>query len=360
MSARAWASVFSAVSDPVLRVALWGGVVATLLTAIVALVIVLLRLALLRDERRWQAFLAQWRPRLLALVIEPAAAPLPVLLAADRRRFLRLWLYLHESVRGEAADRLNAAALDLGLDGYARASLAAGSRTARLQAVLALGHLRDRTAWTPLQRLAGVKDPLLSLNAARALVRIDALRAAEVLTPTALQREDWDVARLAGFMADARDAFGLMLMRHLPGLHPHQVPRALRLARALRLSLPPASLQRMLRQQPAPAVVRAVLPLLRGPGFHDDVLPLLQHPDAGVRAEASRAMADLAVPADLPRISALLRDGDVDVRLASAQTLTGLPFLADSELRALAAPGAPGHAELQHAVAERDWRGEVK
>jgi HEAT repeat protein len=360
MCARASVSVFSAVSDPVLRIALWGGVLATALTAVVALVIVLLRLALLRDERRWQAFVSQWRPRLLSLVIETTAAPLPVLPAADRRRFLRLWLYLHESVRGEAADRLNTAALELGLDNHARALLAGGSRTARLQAVLALGHLRDRTAWAPLQRLAGVKDPLLSINAARALVRIDALRAAEVLTPMALQREDWDVGRLVGFMADARDAFGLMLVRRLPGLQPHQVPRALRLARALRLNLPTASLQRLLRQQPAPAVVRAVLPLLRGPGFHDDVLSLLQHPDAGVRAEALRAMADLAVPADLPRISALLHDGDVDVRLSSAQTLTGLPFLSDSDLRALAAPAAPGHAELQHALAERDWRGEAK
>lgn len=352
--------MFSAVSDPVLRVALWSGVAASVLTGIVALVIVLLRLALLRDERRWQDFLAQWRPRLLSLLIEPSSAPLPALPAADRRRFLRLWVYLHESVRGEAAERLNAAARELGIDRFARGLLQnGGSRTARLQAVLALGHLRDEAAWAPLQRLAGVIDPLLSIHAARALVRIDPLRAAEALTPLALRRDDWDVARLATFMGDARAAFGLMLARRLPGLRAQALPRALRLARALRLSLPLPGLRRLFHPRQEAAVLREALPLLQGPEWHDDVLQALRHPDAGVRAEALRAMAAIAVPADLPRVSALLQDADAEVRLASARTLTALPFVADAELHALAAPDTPGHAALRHALAERDWRAEA-
>lgn len=360
MCARVWAPVFSDVSDPVLRVALWGGVVATLLTAIVALVIVLLRLALLREERRWQAFVAQWRPRLLSLVIEPSTAPLPALPAGERRRFLRLWVYLHESVRGEAAERLNNAARGLGLDRFARSLLAGGSRPARLQAVLALGHLRDPAAWEALHRLAGLRDPLLSINAARALVQIDPLQAAETLTPAVLQRDDWDVARLAAFMADARDAFALMLARHLPGLRPSRLPRALRLARALRANLPPPSLHRLLQQRTEPAVVCELLPLLHGPEWHDGVLQALQHPHAGVRAQALRAMAGIAVPADLPRLSALLQDADADVRLASAHVLVDLPFLGEADLRALAAPGTPAHDALRHAIAQREWGGEAR
>ncbi len=360
MCARVWAPVFSDVSDPVLRVALWSGVVATLLTAIVALIIVLLRMALLREERRWQAFVAQWRPRLLALVIAPSTAPLPALPAGDRRRFLRLWVYLHESVRGESADRLNAAARELALDRVARGMLSAGSRPARLQAVLALGHLRDPAAWEPLLRLAALQDPLLSINAVRALVQIDPLRAAETLTPAVLQRDDWDVARLATFMADARDAFGLMLARQLPGLRPPVLSRALRLARALRVNLPTASLHRLLQQLTEPSVVCELLPLLHGPEWHDAVLRALQHPHAGVRVQALRAMARIAVPADLPRLSALLQDADAAVRLASARTLVDLPFLADSELQALAVPGSAAHEAMGHALAERDWQGDAR
>ena len=98
--------MFSATSDPILQAALWAGLIALALTAVMALAIVLLRLALLRDQQRWDRFVQTWRPLLLALMMDDevaAADGLPPLLPRDRQRFLRLWVYLHESVRGDAA-----------------------------------------------------------------------------------------------------------------------------------------------------------------------------------------------------------------------------------------------------------------
>ena len=54
--------MFSAISDPILQVALWAGLIALALTAVMALAIVLLRLALLRDQQRWDRFVQTWRP----------------------------------------------------------------------------------------------------------------------------------------------------------------------------------------------------------------------------------------------------------------------------------------------------------
>lgn len=348
--------MFSGISDPILLTALWGGFTATALTAVVGLLIVLLRLGALREEQQWQAVLSEWRPTLLALAIEPATTPLPALPRRDRRRFLRLWVYLQESVRGEAAERLNAAARELGLETYARALLQRGSRTDRLRAILALGHLRDVQAWDALCQSALLRDPLLSINAARAMVQIDALRAAEWLVSLTIRRDDWDIARMATFFSQAREAAGLMLSRELAQLPDDLMPRALRLARALRSSLPPAVLRRVAHGQKDAATLCESLPLLQGPLWHREVLDALVHRDTSVRIAALEAMTHIGTPDDVPFISGLLRDQAHGIRLAAARTLVGLPFLTTDEIWSMAPPHVPGHAELRHAVAERDWQ----
>lgn len=348
--------MFSAISDPVLQVALWAGVGALSLTAAMAVMIVLLRLSLLREQAQWQAFVQRWRPLLLALMVDEAAGPaLPPLPARDRLRFLRLWVYLHESVRGEAADRLNRAARELGLPAFAQRQLRRGSRPARLQAVLALGHLREVAAAEDLWQLARSRDPLVSLIAARALVQIDPLQGAERLTPLVLMRHDWDMARLATFLAEARDAFWLYMVRHLPALPVEALPRALRLAEALRLTLPPTTLRLLLSDAQDAEVVRAALPLVQDAALHDDLSHALTHADPGVRERALQGMARLAMPRDTARVAALLDDDDPQVRLASARVLVQLPFLDGPGLMALRAPEQRGAAELRHALAERDW-----
>lgn len=347
--------MFSAISDPILLTALWSGFTATALTAVVGLLIVLLRLSLLRQEQQWQDVLALWRPALLALAIEPATTPLPPLPRRDRRRFLRLWVYLQESVRGEAAERLNEAARELGLGEFARLLLRKGSRTDQLRAILALGHLKDAQAWEPLCQTALLRDPLLSLNAARALMQIDPFKAAQWLVPLAIRREDWDIARMAGFFAHARDVAGLMLSRELPEVPTAQLPRALRLARALRSPLPATSLRRVALGQKDPATLRELLPLLQEPQWHGAVLDALVHPDEAVRTMALDVMTRIGKPDDVPFIGGLLRDGAHAIRLAAARTLVGMPFLSDDEIWAMAPPHVAGHAELRHAIAERDW-----
>ena len=66
--------MFSATSDPILQAALWAGLIALALTAVMALAIVLLRLALLRDQQRWDRFVQTWRPLLLALMMDDEVA----------------------------------------------------------------------------------------------------------------------------------------------------------------------------------------------------------------------------------------------------------------------------------------------
>jgi len=345
--------VFNTLSDPYLRVAFDAGLAATLLTLAIAVSIVGLRVSLRRREARWQAFLAAWRPALLAAMMGEGGA-LPTLPRRDRSLFLRLWAYLHESVRGEAGQRLNVVARALGLQAAALHQLRSGARADRLLAILALGHLRDKAAWPALSRLAARPDPLVSVLAARALVQIDPFDAAVQLMPLMLRRQDWDVARVANFLAEAREAFWLLLVRSLPGMDPADVPRALRLAEALRITLPPAALRALLGPgQPAP-VVHAALRLAEHGEVAGEVRRALGHEDGGVRAQAARQLVRLGEPGDELRLARLLEDSEWPVRLAAAQALAGLPFLSTAQLQALRAATARGADVLDHVLAERD------
>ncbi|AEG93432.1 HEAT repeat domain-containing protein [Ramlibacter tataouinensis] len=343
----------SSLSDPYLIAAFWAGVVATALVLLVCLLIVGLRLASRRREARWQRFVALWRPALLSVVAaEDAGLPLPPLRRRDGEHFLRLWLYLQESLRGGAADQLNEVALRLQVPDMAQRMLSRGSRPGQLLATLALGSLRHRPAWEALLRTAGRPLPLLSVNAARALVQIDPLAAAQQLMPLILSRHDWDTSRVASFLAGGRQAFWLLLVKVLPSLPPPEALRGLRLAEALRLQLPPRVLRTLLDPRRRPEVIWAALPLAHDDQALQAVRPLLAHPTWQVRQQATTTLARLAGPDDVPALAALLEDGRFEVRLAAARGLAALPFLRPDDLRQLQLQRPGGRDVVRHVLAD--------
>lgn len=327
------------------------------MVVLVAVSIVGLRLSTRHQEARWGAFVADWRPLLLNIALGdgPLAAdrPLP---RRDLRHFLRLWLYLRESVRGEAAQRLDAAACSLGVPAGARRLLARGSRPDGLLAVLALGSLRDAQGWTALLATARSADPLLSVNAARALVQIDPLSAAEQLMPLILSRQDWDASRVAAMLGDARQAFWLLLVKALPTLSRAQLLKGLRLGEALRLRLPAPTLAALLHPSSRPDVATAALALA---GEQESTLPavraLLAHPAWRVRECAARAFGTLAKPSDTDTLARLLADSRFEVRLAAARALATLNFIDSAALARLADTHPSAADVLRHAKAELEW-----
>ena len=80
--------MLSTISDPSLRVAAVAGAAALALTLAIGILILGLRLQARRDVRRWQGFVARWRPLLLGAMLSPESAPLPALARLDHGRFL--------------------------------------------------------------------------------------------------------------------------------------------------------------------------------------------------------------------------------------------------------------------------------
>jgi len=305
------------------------------LTLLLALQILQLRISLRRRERRAAAAIARWRPLLNEAIVgeEPN---LPTLAPRERIAFLQLWAHLQGSVRGDASEALNTVARRLGVDELARGMLARGAREERLLATLVLGHLRDRAAWSQLEPLAHAPDSVLSLTALWALVRVDPAAAAEYLTPLFVEREDWALSHVAGILQQAGTPVTEVLARLLPQLEEARLPRALRIAEALRLSLPAGVLAAALRSS-AKAVVIAALRSVLTPETLSEVRALLGHEDWEVRVQAARALGRVGERSDAARLTALLGDPEWWVRYRAAQALRELPLLSRADLEAVRA-----------------------
>lgn len=330
-------------SDIYLLIAFWTGVGALLLTLLIAVQIAYLRVAARRLKRREQALTARWRPALNAAIVGVSEMALPHLRSAERILFLKLWVHLHQSVRGEASAGLNEVGYRLGCDAYARQLLRRGNRAERLLAILALGHLRDSAAWDDLLAVVRGRDRAASVHALSALVQADAARAARELAPLLLRREDWAMSQLANILKDARAQWEPVLAEAVAQTDPERLPHALRLLAALRLSLPLAQLRDLL-EHPVAEVVSCALRLAATPDVLDAVRRQLGHGDWRVRVQAARTLGQLGDRSDIGRLCHLLGDQQWWVRYRGAQALLGLPFLQAEDIAAFQLEGMDRYA----------------
>jgi hypothetical protein len=326
----------TSISDPFIALAFWTGAVALLLTLALGLQIVHLRIRLRRRERRTARAQAKWRPYLHAALAGEMPQALPPLPARERLPFLTLWVHLQASLRGDAREALGEIARRLELDAHARTMLAHGARGQRLLAMLVLGHMRDRQAWALLQRHVGPDANALSLTALWAMVQVDPEAAAAWMTPLFVEREQWALSHVAGILQPAAGPVGRELAALLPGLDAARLPRALRIAEALRVSLPAGVMQAALRSEPVPVLVAALRGVLQ-PDAIDEVRTLLAHPDWQVRVQAARALGRIGERDDAGRLLALLADKEWWVRYRAAQALVDLPALTAQNFAALRA-----------------------
>ncbi len=273
-------------SELVVLIAWRSAQVAAAASALMLLAALLIRRHLQRKERLKARVVAQWRPVLTRVAIgdeEPGALPAP---AARHLHFLmEEWNALHDAVRGDAADRLNAAALKLGLDVVARRTIRSRQVGERILAIRTLGHLRDPSSWKELQDQLASANALVSFYAAAALVQIDAQRAMPGIMLQLAERESWPGEAMARLLVDA----GADIAREP--------------VRALMLSLPPSKVPPLL---PWLAHVDAVL------GSEVGIELLRRNPDdIDIVAAALGVVLD---PAMLPELAHYAFSGSAEIR----------------------------------------------
>lgn len=293
----------SAGSDLIVTLAWRSAQVAAAAAALMLLFALAVRRYLRYQENLHARVIAAWRPLLTRVAIEegepPALPPLP------RRHvpyLMEEWNALHDAVRGEATEKLNAIALRLGLDVIARRMLNTRPVGRRILAIRTLGHLRDPSSWKPLQEQLASANAIVSFYAAAALVQIDAQRAMPGIMLQLAERESWPGEAMARLLVDA-------------GADVAREP-----IRAFMLSLAPSKTPPLL---PWLAHVDAVLgsevaiELMRRHRDHEEIV--------------AAALLVVLDPAVLPELSRLADSADADIRMNLAQAYGRLGGLEQSE-----------------------------
>jgi HEAT repeat protein len=302
----------------------------------------LLGLGAARALRRWRAWrLARregtWREGMLEALRDPTRATLPRIAAPELAAFLALWNAACESQSDAGRDNLAALLRFHDLDRRALRMLRRRSPRLRLIAITAMGHLKEPRAWRALARFAESRAPVISFAAARALLRIDAPGAMELLAHPFAARLDWPLTRIGTLFEQLGPAQVTRPLVDMLAAKPGGgLDRAMQLARfGDRRRIAPLVRNWLSNSATHPDVLVAALEYA---GESED-LPWARtaanHEDWRVRAAAARALARIGGRQELPALLDLLRDPVWRVRYRASQALTRLEGLTPIELEAL-------------------------
>ena len=351
--------VFGTVSDPLLAAALWTGCGALVATSALLVAIAAMRVRLLRRLERERRVAALWNP-LLAQWASGVREPLPPLRRRDAESFLLLWCRAQESLRGEAQAHLREMARRLGVEAWTARLLRSRRIDRRLLALVTLGHLRlrDHAPW--LHTLISSAPPVVSITAARALMRIDANICVPPLLRATARRDDWPLAAVGSILRECDPqvvgpTLAAAIRSALGKDDAGGVARLLRLhfvahAEALR-----DAVLEVIATAVAPEALAAALAALRHPQDVGHARRLLTHPEWFVRVAAARAIGRFGDQEDVARLAAALADRSWWVRYRAAQALCSIPGMGSAQLDALSARLTDRFAAdvLRHAMAER-------
>ncbi len=334
------------------RVALLAGAGSLAVASLIWLEILRLRRRQARMARTAKGVTDTWHPILSLASFGVLPDVLPALKRDDHIPFLKLWVYLQTSLRGEAREALTAIARALHCDRMALQMLARGKRGDRLLAIVTSGHLKLDAALPLLHLIADSGDSVMSLQAQHAILRI-APEAANLSVPRCVRREDWPVSQLLSSLRESGPVLLPAFLAEIDNAGNVHVSRALQLASGLRLALDAATQQRLL-QLPRADSLAAALPLVDQSALLPQVRVLSRHPESSVRAAATRALARIGEPADLARLQALITDPSWVVRNQAAKAIVALPGAGQDALRAVEAATPDRYARnmAQHVLAE--------
>lgn len=308
------------------------------------------RLAARREER----LRAVWEP----LLIESLEHPMKALLCVHRSdwvAFLKLWNFFTESLKDPARAQLHELARAAEMQHAALTLLRRGNQAEQMVALTTLGQLREESAWLELLNLAHQPEPLLSLAAAKALLRIDAARAIPLIIALIPRQSEWSAGGVAAILKEVGPEFISQPLTEAAVRA--TTPERLSLIRYFSLAWQEATipaLRQILPTTQEPEVITACLRVCNDPGALDLVRQYLEHSHWQVRLQAILALGRLGTFEDAPRVIACLQDREWWIRHRAAQTLARLPGITSETLDAIAnAQTSPfAHDAIRQAQAE--------
>lgn len=344
-------------SDFIVTLAWRSAEVAAAAAALMLTSALIVRRYLQHEENLRLRVIGNWRPLLTQIAIEEGAFPeLPKLPARHLPFLMEEWNALHDAVRGESSTRLNELALRLGLDNAARHLMNSRQVGKQILAIRTLGHLRDPTAWKPLQEQLVSVNAVVSFYAAAALVQIDAQRAMPGIMSQVAERESWPGEAMARLLVDAgadvaREPIRALMLSLAPAKIPPLLPWLAHVDAVLGSEVATELLK---RHGGDDHIVAAALLVLLEPAVLPDLRHYAMSPDADIRKNLAIAIGHLGEIAETELLIGLMGDRVWWVRYRAAQALLKLRGMNDERLEAVRARLTDPYAldMLKHVRAE--------
>ena len=337
------------------------GVAGAALASSVLLLVVIAGMRLVRRWREWRlaSRLGPWQEALFLATEDPAAATLPAIARVDLPEFAMLFNRMTESLRGPAEENIAQLLRRHGVHDRMLGMLRRWSLRSRLIAIVALGHLRDARAWDRLAAMTLQPGPVVSFAAARALLRIDARRALELLTPAIVQREDWPLARLGSIFQELGPAVVTPALANMLVARPRKgLGRVVKLARFGHRDKLATIIRGWLSSSNDPDVLVAALDYVEDEQDLRWAKAAAGHESWVVRMAAAKALGRIGKRGELVLLLNLLRDPVWWVRYHAAHALTNLHGLDEAEVEEMRRDARDAFASdmLAQALAARGRR----
>lgn len=344
-------------SELIVAIAWRSAQIAGLAAALMLLIALMVRRYLQYEARLHTRVIDLWRPLLTRIAIEGDGAAM--LLPLPNRHLPYLmeeWNALHDAVRGESSENLNAAGLKLGLDVAARRLIHSRQIGQSILAIRTLGYLRDPSSWKPLQEQLSSPNALVSFYAAAALVQIDAQRAMPGIMLQLAERESWPGEAMARLLVDAGADVAREPIRALMlSLAPSKVPPLLPWLAHMDAVLGSEVAVELLRRHPDDAdIVAAALIVVLDPGVLPELARFADSSDPDVRKNLAIAYGRLGGLAETETLTRLMCDSVWWVRYRAGQALLRLKGMTMDRLEAVRARLTDPYARdmLEHVRAE--------
>lgn len=311
-------------ADAQVAVAFWVGICVTVMSLVLLVVVLGLRQLAQRRERNHLRAAAFWK-QVLGDAMRAAPARSPALPWRDMTGFLDAWNELHDAPGGADNPGMRQLAGQVGLAPKLERMLDRGNFHDRVMAIIAIGYLRSASSFERLARLVGDASPIISISAARAMMRVDASRAVQQVVPQIEARHDWVDGGIAQMLHEAGpDAIKAELGAAVLRANDDVAPRLVRFLAGVSQEAANPVIGRILAEPHDEHLVSTCLQVMADPADLDKVRPLLTHARWHVRMHAAAAIGRLGSVDDAAALEPLLADPQWWVRYRTAQALEHL------------------------------------
>lgn len=302
-------------------------------TALILLIIVVMRIRINKTKQANEKLLKQWRP-IIMQTVAGMNVTLPKFSKAAASPILYLWNHFHDILKGDSTQSLNQLAKRAGLDEIAADMMKKGNIRNRLLAIRTFGNLRQKGVRLELREIAVSDHPVLSLAAARALIQIDPIATVNFIIPLIVKRPAWPPAVVSTILRQiGPDVISKPLAIAVQEAEATEMPRVIRYLEEAHYHVIRPLVHKMLSESKNDEVISACLHVIQDPRDLAIVRNHLNHPIWFVRLQAVRTLGAIGTAKDEQKLIELLHDENWWVRYRAANALSGLSFMKMERLK---------------------------